>query len=179
MKWTKVRQSLQERFGESLTGRLKVHQARYGPGVSYLQRRAWITWDGIEVASFKTATWVREYYSLAHQIRVINQATDFQNPSQKQQYYDAYDQAGHILEQKELYSQIQFEEAIEEYLNLSIDDALASENPLIRGLSMLDRRLGKRRLNKMEIDQEHSFVQLLYRLRCEAEGLRLAEENEK
>jgi hypothetical protein len=175
MKWSKVESALRERFADSVRKRVRVHQTRYGPGTSYMMRRAWLTWDGIEIVNFSTATWAIQYYSLAQQIREVNKTTDFRDPDQSEQYHDASKQADHILEKREIHSQYQFEEAIESFLPLSIDDALTSDNPLIRGLAMLDRRLGKRRLRTLQTESEHSFVQLLYQLRCEAESIQQAQ----
>lgn len=56
-------------------------------------------------------------------------------------------------------------EAIESYPQLSIDEALVSESYIVRGLAMLDRRIGKRRLAELDATADHPFVQLLLRLR--------------
>lgn len=56
-------------------------------------------------------------------------------------------------------------EAIECYPQLSIDQALEAESFIVRGLAMLDRRLGKRRLAALDPADDHPFVQLLWRLR--------------
>jgi hypothetical protein len=59
------------------------------------------------------------------------------------------------------------------YLRLSIDDALKSASPLVRGLAVIDRRAGKRRLRGLAMGpEEHPLVRELYRLRCEADGTR-------
>jgi hypothetical protein len=59
------------------------------------------------------------------------------------------------------------------YLRLSIGDALKADSPLVRGLAVIDRRVGKRRLRSLAIGpEEHPLVCELYRLRCEAEGIR-------
>ena len=58
------------------------------------------------------------------------------------------------------------------YLRLPIDDALKSDSPLVRGLAVIDRRIGKRRLRSLDAGpHEDSLVRELYRLRCEAEGI--------
>ena len=57
------------------------------------------------------------------------------------------------------------------YLDLSIDDASKSENPIIRGFAMLDRRFGKRRLCNFDLTKEHPLVSQFYRFRCHVEGL--------
>lgn len=63
--------------------------------------------------------------------------------------------------------------ALRSYPDLSIDQVLSSNNPIIRAFGMIDARLGKRRLSKLDVKHEPSFVQSLFRLRCESEGLLL------
>jgi hypothetical protein len=54
----------------------------------------------------------------------------------------------------------------------SIEQLLASADPLVRALAMLDRRLGKRRLANLVVTSEHPLVVKLHRLRCEEEAVR-------
>ena len=56
-------------------------------------------------------------------------------------------------------------------LNNSIEDILKHEDQLVRALGMLDRRLGKRRLRKMDVCDEPPLLRLLYLLRCRVEGI--------
>lgn len=71
------------------------------------------------------------------------------------------------------YSQVEFMEAVNEYLNFSIEELLKSDNVLIKILVLLDRRIGKRTLKNMNevMVKEDDMVQYFYKLRCDAEGL--------
>lgn len=71
-----------------------------------------------------------------------------------------------------VYSQVEFLEAAREYLNNPIEISLKSTNVIIRLLSLLDKRTGKRTLENMKttISNEECIIQYFYRLRCEAEG---------
>lgn len=60
-----------------------------------------------------------------------------------------------------------------QYLSLSIEEIITSKDPIIRALGMLDSRLGKRRLTRIEITNETELVQRLWQLRCQCEGLDL------
>lgn len=75
------------------------------------------------------------------------------------------------LHDRNLFAQWEWHRALRTYLNLSIDDVLKSDSPLIRAIGMLDARLGKRRLARLDMRQEHDLVQRLYYLRCDAEHL--------
>jgi len=68
----------------------------------------------------------------------------------------------------------QFTNAIELYLNQSIDKSLRSENPLVRLFAILDRRVGKRTLmnERAELEQLPDWLQFFYVLRFSAEGIR-------
>ena len=45
-------------------------------------------------------------------------------------------------------------------------------SPIVRGLAVLDRRCGKRRLATIDAAAEHPFVQGMFELRCAAEGIK-------
>ena len=57
--------------------------------------------------------------------------------------------------------------------NQSIEESINSDNPLVRVLALLDRRLGKRRLLTMKekMEQELPWVRAFYTIRMQAEGL--------
>ena len=50
---------------------------------------------------------------------------------------------------------------------MSIDDALCSENPLIRAIAVVDRRTGKRRIQLLDPLEEIFPVNSMIRLRLE------------
>ena len=59
------------------------------------------------------------------------------------------------------------------FASLPVDEALASESPLLQALAVLDARVGKRRLQALlERPPEHPVVRTVLALRCEAEGIR-------
>lgn len=70
-----------------------------------------------------------------------------------------------------------FGQAVRAYLDLTLDQAMVSTDGLVRGLAFLDRRLGKRRLKKVEISELDGFSALTYGLRCQAEGVRVSTES--
>lgn len=63
----------------------------------------------------------------------------------------------------------QFNKAIEEYLNQSIEKSIKSDNPFIRMFAILDRRVGKRTLNKLKdnINKETKWLHQFYLLRLD------------
>lgn len=73
-----------------------------------------------------------------------------------------------------VYSQVEFIEAVNEYINSPIEDLVKSDNTLIKILVILDRRVGKRTLENMKntITNEEDIVQYFYKLRCNAEEIK-------
>ena len=57
------------------------------------------------------------------------------------------------------FDQFAFYNAFHAYNNGSIDDSLASPNPVIRLFAIFDKRVGKRRLQKI-LSEDASFVQI-------------------
>lgn len=68
-------------------------------------------------------------------------------------------------------SRQEFYESLKSYPDRSLEQSLVSERGLVRGIAMIDRRLGKRRLENMEVEKEEAFVKTLYLLRCQVENI--------
>ena len=62
---------------------------------------------------------------------------------------------------------------IHQYLNQRIEESLTSPEPFVRMLAVLDRRVGRRRLERLadEVQNQPEWLQSVYRLRLEAEGI--------
>ena len=66
----------------------------------------------------------------------------------------------------------EFWNSLKDYLSLSFEDALKSDNPVFKALAMIDKRLGKRRLRDIKLsNNEHPLVKELYKLRCDVAGM--------
>jgi hypothetical protein len=175
MRWTQLRKQLHERLAPSLASRLDFHVARYRRAHDDLGR-AWITLDGVEVLEFSDIKFEAEYYALANDIREQNSATSFQDPAQKAEYYLAYEAARQITSAKANFARWDFTLAARKFLQTSIEDALMSEEPLLRALAVLDRRVGKSRLLELAKQKhENPLVTEILRLRCKAEHLQTTE----
>lgn len=76
---------------------------------------------------------------------------------------------------KGVYSQVEFMKAVNEFFNSPIEESLKSDNTLIKILLFIDRRVGKRTLEKLQdkIVSEEDIVGYFYELRCKAEGIKL------
>ncbi len=156
MKWSKLKKSAEGLLADSLKGRVKYHLTRYGPGVSYIMARGWITFDKKQIVNCSTVESIQEHYKLTGQ------------------YFSDDKEALEQLHEQGVFTRDDFVEALEEYLELKMEDALNSATALIRAITMFDRRLGKRRLGAMSFaDNECPLVRDFYTIRWQAEALLL------
>ena len=171
MMWRQLTTALRERIAPSLRDRIGIHQARY----RYTREevgRVWLAVDGREIVQFDTSSYVRRRAELAGELREANGLRPYGDPGGHPDYLAADAAAVDILRRAGQYDDYSALADLESYLSLSIEDALRSPSPLIRGLAMIDRRVGKRRLRAMRsTNDEHSFVRELYELRRQADGM--------
>lgn len=74
------------------------------------------------------------------------------------------------------FSQVEFMQVVFDYFNSQIEESVLSSNPMTKILVILDRRVGKRTLEKMKEsmkNESEEIVKFLYELRCESEGILL------
>ena len=69
------------------------------------------------------------------------------------------------------YGEDEFCDALKDYRQQTIQDSISSDNPIIRMFAILDRRLGKRTIEKLsdEIPKQPLWLQQFYKLRIDAE----------
>jgi hypothetical protein len=153
LKWSKLKKTIEDKFAECVKHRVKIYVTRYTTG-SYWMVRGWITTDKTEIANFSTPD---NYNRFGWDTPEINERI---LPEERT--------AGKAAEKGE-FSRWDFLEACWEYINLNIDDALSSDNPIIKSFAVLDKRLGKRRLKLINKSDLHPLVLRLleFRLECE------------
>jgi hypothetical protein len=167
MIWSKLKKSVEALLADAIKSHLQIYLTRYGQGVSYSMNRAWITWDEEEICTFSTIKWLRERNALAAQRLTMDASADG---------YASRQEAVSSLAQSGNYPVERFLGALETYVSFGIDEALQSDDELIRAWTMFDRRLGKRRLLAMGLQPiEHPLVRDWYRRRCEAETMPVPE----
>jgi hypothetical protein len=160
MKWSSLKSKVEAFFASSLNGRVELRATRYREAHDQTGR-GYITVDGKEVWNMCTLSFWGAEYPRIHTIK------------QEQQISAA---AAHVivdvqLEEEGVLSQWGFYRALEDYCNSSIESSLGSANPLVKSLALLDARVGKRQLKKLDVSTQHPMVQFFFKLRCEAEGI--------
>jgi hypothetical protein len=165
MRWSQLKKRIEANFAESVAGRVEVWNTLYRKSHDQ-EGEAWVTIDKQRVWSMATYT----YFAEAHReaMKLSKESFDFGDPEQRQAYWKARDQADKIVRARGVCRLWEVNGALFDFLNLSIDDAIKSDNPIIRAFATLDRRFGRRRLADFDNSQEHALVKTLYRFRCKA-----------
>jgi hypothetical protein len=145
---------LLELVAPSLRKRIDFHLTYYrGFGTS--GQEFWITLDRQVVfsASYGKANIAR--YVVSRRTR-LNQFGDGQEPKQVE---DA-------LTRRAIHDPRDVTSSIRTYFDLDPQVSLTSSDPVLRGLAVIDRRIGTRTLQHINLsDDEHPLVRLLYDLR--------------
>lgn len=152
MTWSKLKSGMEQFFAPGVKGRVGLHMTSYRrPGRWDNEGRSWITIDGEELINMPLdVEWARYM-------------VDVHEPERSREF-----------EQASRLGQDRLKRAMVAYQELSIDAILASDDSVVRALGMLDRRVGKRRLGKMEVADQPLLVRYLYLFRCGIEGVRVA-----
>lgn len=146
MQWSKLKSRVKNRICPELRDRVDFHLTSYRHSHDSADR-VWITIDGETIFSCK-------YY-----LEARAEAEAFYAGLTRNQIKAA-------LRDVEIHSPQDFGKAMRRYLDLSIGEALKSSDPLIRAFAIIDGRLGKRTLAKLEISRsDHSLVLAFYSLR--------------
>ncbi len=155
MKWSKLKQTVEEKFSDSIGERVKIYTTRYTSG-SYFMVRGWITIDGIEIANFSTPENYAKY--------------NWNTPELDKRIPQEERNKGNAVEKGE-FSRHDLMDACWSYINLSMDEALKSDNPIISAFAMLDKRHGKRRLRTIDRTNLHPLAAKMLKLRLQCESL--------
>jgi len=165
MQWSKLKRNMESFFAESVKGRVGLHSTRYRTMHDH-DGRAWITLDGKEIISMVHIwNWL---YEVDKRAATMAGEPDLRKRGNYLQYKEVAEKE---LGNESFFTQSHLGGAMHEYQSLSIAQILASENPVIRALGMLDRRLGIRRLRKTGKETMHPLVRATYLFRCQAEGV--------
>lgn len=152
MRWSKLRQRVEGRLAPSVAGRVRLFVTRYNNPEDAAGRWA-IRIDGDEIAGLSeyTAKYRRGRLRLAgHTAGDVDALQASEGSHDVEQFY----------------------RSLQDYLNMSIDEALGRDDPLIRALALLDARLGKRRLRVLwGVKCRSRLEAACLNLRCAAEGI--------
>lgn len=172
MKWSKLKTVAESHLAESLRNKIFYHMTRYGARDSYTMARAWIVYEKKEIVSFSEVLWMGKNQELASKIFAelqMDESIELQNDPHP--WWDARRQASELLASEGIFSTEHFIHALYEFVNLSIAESVNNSDPLIRAFAVVDKRIGKRRLNTLINQNESIIVKRMLTARWQAEGL--------
>ncbi len=173
MQWSKLKKSIEYFFADSVKDRVELRSTRYHKSHDH-EGRGYIVVDSEEIVSFCSITAWQKERELLYNLTEISGNADYRNPAQRDGYCQAIHQTMDIIHKQGFYTQYEFYNSLNEYLSTSIDEAVESNNLIIKSIAILDRRLGKRRIPQHRIAYtDHPALKKLFEFRCMAEGIRM------
>ena len=173
--WSQLKKQMNDLLCDSLKDKISYFYTSYHE-VHNAYGRGTINYCGKEVAAF---TWLEQYTQMND---IFAQYRKMKNvPNAYEDYRGsirAYEYAYEIVSNEKwmpncTLCEADFVNSMTIYLKTSITDSLYSENYLLRIFAFMDRRVGKRTLEKIKDDVEvlPEWVKQFYQIRCEADGI--------
>ncbi|SRR6266567_4242924 len=146
MQWSKLKSRVKDLMAPELRDRIDFHLTSYRASHDGADK-VWITIDGKRV--FDCKHYAYEWASGA----AYNSGVQG-------------DPVKSVLRDVGIHGPKDFGNAMRNYLGMSVDEALKSSDPLVQAFAIVDRRLGKRSLAKLDLsDCKHTLVNAFYELR--------------
>jgi hypothetical protein len=162
VQWSKLRSTVKSLICEELRARVDFHVTGYHSRRSTRARSGEITVDGKPVLELSYDRFCRESDGWFASVRGGQKWGVWVSPSSAETVWSEH-------QSDEIHPPQLLGDAMRAYLAMPVDEALTSVNPFIRALAIIDRRVGRRRLEGLEIgERDHSLVREFYRLRTEA-----------
>ena len=146
MQWSKLKSRVKALIAPDLRERIDFHLTSYRESHDGADK-VWITVDGERVFDCK-------HY--AHEWATFDA------------YHDGLrgDQVKSALRDAAIHGPKDFGWAMRAYLDMPVNDALKSPDPIVQAFAIVDRRIGKRTLAKLDLTQcAHPLVNAFYELR--------------
>lgn len=168
--WGKLRKYLeQEMIADSLKGRIRFNCTSY-PNM-----------DGMHIFEIFVDGKLEKQFSWETVNSYFRKNENFPNGKGKQTigstrgYWEGFQEAlfGTPITERDEYTDSEFCEALAEYRQKPITASQISDNPIVRMFAILDRRTGKRSLEKMKqsLSLQPEWLQKFYLLRMNAENI--------
>ncbi len=166
MRWSKLKKLVEDRFAPDLKGRATINSAAYG---NCQCGHAWLSVDQQIVANFCTRAFWNRALGDEDSLRVEDDrwvsdapVPESVTPAQARGYGE--------MAYGELSRQDAYQSCWEFVHDLAVEDALISNDPLIQSLAVLDSRLGRRRLLRLQADttQLHPLARRMLGLRLQS-----------
>ena len=162
MQWSKLKQTIESKFADSIKGRVELFSTTYRKPNSSTGR-GWITIDKEEIVNFAT---IKSMWNFGAYYHEATQTDCLTHPAVD----DSERTVGELAEEGE-FSRFDLHNCCWEYLNLTVEEGLEHKSPIINSLAILDKRLGKRRLVTIDKTKLHPLTKRLFEFRLSVEKL--------
>jgi hypothetical protein len=172
MQWSKVRKRVENSFAPSVRGRVTVHSTnskQKGEPRRCLCGWGWLAIDSNPIAKFDTHASYDKYANPYHETTIVTRFGT--GPHKGHPSVPDSERFGSRLAEPGEFSRFDLHEACWFYLHSSLNDSVASENPLVLSLAVLNAKVGKQRLRRIAQRKLHPLTRALLELRMEAEGV--------
>ena len=166
MAWTKVKRALESNVCKSLRKRLAFHMAIYRSN-EFEHGRVWLEVDGEQVISINECDSCGAAERFHRRYVRERQEHDGRYMSHEQYYKRlraALEQEGHFVT-------ADFFRAIKKFHAHDIRSSIESDDPIQQLLAVIDRRIGKRTLRRMDPRSLHPMALRLFLIRLDAEEM--------
>jgi len=149
MQWSKLKSRVKSLITPELRGRIDFHLTSYRASHDGADK-VWITIDG------------KRIFSCQHYEHQWASFTAYRSGLRGHEVES-------VLREVQIHSPGDFGNAMRLYLTMPVRIALSSHDPLIQAFAIVDRRIGKRSLAKLDLSNcEHALVKAFFELRCES-----------
>lgn len=163
MQWSQLKKRVEDNLADSVKGKIEFFTTAYRKPNSSTGR-GWITIEGEEIINFSTMDSGYVYG------RIYNETT----PDNKMRYathekINPEERGEGRLTEKGEFSRFDLHICMFESLNMTVNQMLEHESPIIQSLGIIDRRTGKRTLEKLKTVNLDKLPKLFleYRLKNE------------
>ena len=160
MKWSKLKQMLDESFSNTIRKRIQVNMTSYR-GIDG-NSRTWIVIDGEEKISLDNFT------SMIENGAYFNKLTPIENVYTHKEV-EKNQRSENKLYEKGEFSSFDFTFMARQYLQMPAHDSIKSEHPILRTLGVLNKKIGKAKIKELQFD-ENPMVAYFAKFRYEAES---------
>ena len=160
MKWSKLKQMIEDSFSDTIQKRIQIHLTSYR-GIDG-NSRTWVIIDGEEKVSLDNFTSVIENGAY------FNELTPIENCLTHKEVEKSERTENKLYENGE-FSSFDFTFMAKQYLQMSAHDSIKSNHPILRTLGVLNKKIGKAKIKELQYD-EHPMVAYFAKFRYEAES---------
>lgn len=175
--WSNTKKILeQDLLCEKLRGRVSYFLTRYRKSHDE-QARIAVLIDGEEVLKGNSFDYYRQEDEISQQISEKEKVPQRKWDGSKILYEKENDDIVRRVEKKlmndGIVEEYLFSQVIKFYMNNPIEKCIYSENAMVRMFAILDRRVGKRTLQKLkeDVDKQPQWLKQFYAIRFEAENI--------